>query len=754
MVPSASNLAQAPRLSTQETPLLLPSAAYLSGWFLSHFVLALEILIWGSLFLALSAVAFCKKNESLKILFAFSMLLFGLLNGQWEQQKKEVAIVQFNQEWKAIRGIVDSEPQIQKHQNRKKWAFVLKNVCVESNMELCKKLPGKLRVVLLNPVIKPVYGQSIRVWGKLNSVVPPKNPGEFDYRSYLQRRDIHWQILGMGPHSIRAGEVNQNLFAQTLRFLHRLRFQISVVIEKIYDAKFVPYIQALLIGMNTQVPLEQKEAFMKTGTAHLLAISGMNMTLIAGTCYALLLYCGMSRKKSACAGIVLTCIYVFIGGAAIPLQRAGWMSAAIFFAICLQRKHYILNILMAAFLLIALSVPSSLNEISFQLSFLGVMGMIMASRGGLSWPEAPSFLSHSISLSLWTTPALIYHFQIFSFSSLPANLFAIPVFHLVTLSSWFSIFFSPIPFIGAGFVSMAEGLLAFALSGIEKLAFIPGGYFYFPKPHENFLATYYLLLGTLSWRIPNSQIKKKILGLGGLFLIFIVMEFCLWHWESKQPRVLFFSVKQQDVFFISVKNKKWLINSGLNYPSQTPQKIIEPFLKLKGITRLNGLIMTSEKQKSWGGAQTLDRNFQIERWYLPPGVSIAKRKGWKPERRKIVNPENIDLGTDVTLMWLDSKPAERNFSIEFKDTSLLFLFDPTPLRKVSNLQQRMHQAKILYLSESFWQQIKPSEWETVIQQMKPEKIITSQTPPWFNRLLVPITLHNLSVQGALEVLEK
>lgn len=755
MVSGVSGLPQAKSLNFQEIPLLFPAAAYLSGWMVCSLINIPSFWLWVTPLImvgCLAGIAFCQKRTLLNTSFCLFMLFLGIFNTQTCKAKESMLIPHFSNEWKSVRGIILSEPQYSKQKQRLKWVFVLKHVCLENQSLTCSRLPGDIRVVLINPKLHPAFGQTIRLQGKLTNVSPPLNPGEFNYKEYLQRRNIYWQMMAIGPQSVTVKKTNRTIVSYLLRLLHHVRFCIGNTIQDLYSLKATPYIQALLIGMNTQISLQEKESFMKTGTAHLLAISGMNMTLIAGTCYALFLYLGLTQRASAFFGMILTFVYAFVGGCGVPLQRAGWMSGAIFLALCLQRKHFVLNILMAAFLFLAVAHPNSLNEISFQLSFLGVMGMVMASRGTLSWAEAPSLFTHSISLFLWTTPALIYHFQIFSLSSFFANLFAIPLFHLITLFAWFSIFLKPIPFGSDVFIKIAEGLLSLTLLGIKQLSNIPFSYFYLPKPDKLFLGIYYVTLGIGSFVSYQRKPWQRWAVLFILFSGFILVEAGMGWRNSQKVKIQFFSANNQDLAFISIKGKNWLINSGLNYPSKTAERILEPFLKSIGVTHLEGVIITSQDQKGWGGAETLHRNFRIKRWYIPPETTFHKRKGWKPKPGRVIRTNSFSLGNESSFYWMKTKNEQTDFLIILENKLYVFIRRPLSEEEQKKIEGFRGIPKNLYISQSFWQNAGVAAWREVIQVINPELIISSKFPlEWQNSF--PRKRYDLAAQGALEVLE-
>ncbi|WP_337995629.1 ComEC/Rec2 family competence protein [Oleispirillum naphthae] len=240
---------------------------------------------------------------------------------------------------------------------------------------------------------------------------------------------------------------------------------------------------ALIVGERGAIPGALAEAYRASGLAHMLAISGLHMGLLAGLAFlavrrglalapAVALRYPIKKWAAACA-LVLTAAYLLISGAAVPTQRAFVMAAAALLAVLLERSPFSLRLVGAAALAVAMIGPEAVLGASFQMSFAAAAALIAvyeALRGhGLpgEWPPwlrlplayAGGVLLTTLVASVATAPFSLFHFGRLSLYALPANLLALPVLGLWVMP-WGLAAALALPFGAAGFplARMAEGI--------------------------------------------------------------------------------------------------------------------------------------------------------------------------------------------------------------------------------------------------------------------------------------------------------
>ncbi|MBI5286969.1 MAG: ComEC family competence protein, partial [Deltaproteobacteria bacterium] len=309
---------------------------------------------------------------------------------------------------------------------------------------------GNILVTVGDRDINLRYGDRVRFMTRLRIPRNLGNPGGFDYEGYLAREGIF--VTGYvenGRWVVRmAGGGGRPFWAGLEVVRDRLRASID-------SAGDNGILKALLIGEQGEIPRETRASFVETGTAHILAISGLHIAIIAFTAYWIiyrllllserLMLVFNIKKVSALLSIPPVLFYGLIAGLQVSTQRAVLMVMVFILAILLDREREIYNTLAVAALVILIISPSAVYDISFQLSFISVLSIIylfprlksLFGEGSiLALPR--SFLDKareriidlllvSISASIGTAPVVAYHFHKVSTTGILANLVVVPV---------------------------------------------------------------------------------------------------------------------------------------------------------------------------------------------------------------------------------------------------------------------------------------------------------------------------------------
>jgi competence protein ComEC len=278
---------------------------------------------------------------------------------------------------------------------------------------------------MLQSAVFPQVGDELRLYGELSKPKAVLNPGEFDYGCFLAQKNIHALFQTIGKKSVRVTREGARLLPA--RILAEMRRSLAALIDKLYGASEAAILKALVLGLRSDVSPEVRDQFVKTGTIHLLAISGMNITMIAGTFYLIFLFFGLRFRPAAFLTALIVVLYVGLAGSGIPIQRAGCGALLVLVAMLAGRPAHLLNSLCFAFFAILVWNSQSLWNIGFQLSFLCVLSLILIlpifTRLG-AWMLP---LASSLAVLFGTFPVLIYYSNIFSPVSILANIVAIPL---------------------------------------------------------------------------------------------------------------------------------------------------------------------------------------------------------------------------------------------------------------------------------------------------------------------------------------
>jgi len=213
------------------------------------------------------------------------------------------------------------------------------------------------------------YGTRLRLRAKLHPPRNFRNPGAFDYEGYL--RDNGISLLG----SARAENVERLPgFAGSRIELWRTRIHSSIVaqIHRLWPARQAALMDAVVLGEEAFLRAGTRVEFQRSGTYHILVVSGMNLSILAFAIFWTLRQFRLDPALAAISTVIVSFAYAFVVGVGPPVWRAALMLAIYLGARLLYRGRNMLNAIGAAALGILLLDPRALFGASFQLTFLAV----------------------------------------------------------------------------------------------------------------------------------------------------------------------------------------------------------------------------------------------------------------------------------------------------------------------------------------------------------------------------------------------
>lgn len=337
------------------------------------------------------------------------LILPGLLYFQWDDSRfqKKTDII-FNQKT-VFEGVIINNPELELAKQ-------------EFYAELKRPLNSSILVKLpLYPQFQ--YGDLIRFEG---SIQKPEPAG---YANYLAKEGISGVSYFLKTELL---ESHQGLVVREK--LYNLKNRIVNSFQKILPVKEAALLSGLTVGSRSEFSNEFKEAMSRSGTTHIVALSGYNITIIAWAAAALFLYF-FSRRTSFILTVLLILGFVVMAGAEASVVRAAIMGLLVLSAKELGRLYDFRNAIMfAALLMIFINPKVLVFDIGFQLSFLALLGIIylkpamvkiflrrppdQLEPGFLAWREN---IFTTLSAQLAVAPLLISNFGNFSLTSLLAN---------------------------------------------------------------------------------------------------------------------------------------------------------------------------------------------------------------------------------------------------------------------------------------------------------------------------------------------
>jgi competence protein ComEC len=539
--------------------------------------------------------------------------------------------------------------------------------------------------------ITQARGQWLRVELKLRRPRRYANPGQPDPWAAFAREGMRYQgsskaerlvALGASPHS--SSHLVDTLRESARHWLH----------QQIPEAQARGLMGALLLGDRSGIDEEMRESFARTGTSHLLAISGLHLALVSGVLFGALLWCFGSlaylllwvdaRRLAALVTWPLAGGYVLLSGSAISTQRAYLMiSLVLCGTLLLRRPEGITTLAWAACLLLAFD-PQALATASFLLSFGAVfLLMTLAQAWDAPPPSKPleqiaspsppkstkpsrfTKIARGLALSLWSSALVILGTLPISLGFSPylplhaplVNLIAIPLcgFFCVSLGL-LGIALAPIlPSIAAWVMEIARyaalGLLALIKTSAQLDLFIlqlP------PLRSWEITGLLLALLALYLLRSPRPALRR-LCALASLLCFLLPPAFTTWQQKTQPTLTLdFIDIGQGDATLIRFPNGyTMLIDAGGEAfaPIDTGERSILPYLRHQRIKRLDTAVLSHPHPDHFGGFLTLFQKLPIgELWHTgrigghphyPLFEAIRRKKKIPLRRPHQIKPHHI-----------------------------------------------------------------------------------------------------------------
>ncbi len=505
----------------------------------------------------------------------------------------------FNDKKLNLVGIIDSEP-------------VFREKTVSFYLKIIKGAGGKVRASL--PKSDLLYGDKIKVSGILSYIEAPKNPG-LPERAYVSFRSFN------KPEVLSQGHINP---IKALSFYIRRKLLSSV--KKILPKPYSDLLSGILFGKAAaSVPEEIREQFKKTGTVHILVVSGMHLSILIGTILVILKSFRLPLWISVVIASVFNLLYVLAAGSGASVIRAGIMAQAAMLGQVFERDRDFLTALSLAALILLIINPLSLFQIGFQLSFTATISLVYLAP--LIADKIPlqkfwaSLISISIAPMLMTAPIILYNFNQISFVTVFANFMIIPwIGYLVILGfagALLGVFFLPLGQILGGslflMLKVLHGIVAFFSS-------LPFAYMFFSSPHFLLIVLYYLAIGLLIYRFRIGKLVCVVV----LILFVFSAAFAP---ASQLLEMTVLDVGQGDAIFIQTPTgKRVLIDGSESFKrSDMGKKIIIPFLHRRGINKLDLVVLTHPHDDHVGGLPSVLAGIKVD-MVLDSGQVHASRK--------------------------------------------------------------------------------------------------------------------------------
>ena len=540
-------------------------------------------------------------------------------------------------------------------------AEVRKIICGTS---LKKESKGKLLLAIqLDEVNKnlPDYGDLLLIPASYHEIDPGLNPGEFDYKAFLERKQIYFQSFVQGD---QVQIIAKNTGNPIIAFALAKR---KMLVRKY--ATYLPYRESaalastLILGYRADLSKEIIEAYSKTGTMHVLSVSGMHVGIIFLVLSTLLKPMGRNKALILVRTVIIIIsiwIYALITGFSPPVSRAALMISFVVIGKTINRKQNTYNLIAISAFFLLIYNPYYLFDLGFQLSYLAVCGLVFFHPKIYHlWYVKYKLLDYvwsysalSIAAQLATFPLSLYYFHHFPLYFLISNLLIVLP---VTVIMYFGILllFIPESTLLPPLGEALSGLIYVTnrtLSYIETLPFAS-----LSGIRLNELQLSLLLMLILSFIFWINFKNKMALWVICCSLLFLVSDFSM-------ERVL--NYRREELLFFSLKKKSAIafINKGralvlADFPSSDKTFVytIKVGLESKGVHNID--FQNIESALS-GKYYWSDSNF----------MQFNNFKVLRLDRKLVLNEPHEKLLLDILLISgnPDQKLKHLNRSIDFR----------------------------------------------------------------------------------------
>ncbi len=669
-----------------ERPLIPLLASFVAGITIGNCYQFPDLPLLTVLLMALMLMLFTSIKKSTKImavLLILSSVIVGILDINlylYKNPGTEHIVNYIGKEKLIIEGIISENPEV----SADRMGLTVSAVRLIHDDTVIPVEGLVMLSVNVNQEFK--YGDYIRFKTRLKAPHSFHNPGGFDYTKHLRYKGV--MARGFIKNSSEIIVLRENQGDLLKIYLERMRRNIKRLIRDNSSSPEGEIVQAMILGDQKEIPKDVMDKFNKTGTTHIIAISGFNIGIIAFLSFIVIRLAMKSStylllrfnifKVSTIFAIVPVIIYTFIAGMGVSVVRAAIMAVIFMIAIILGKERDLYNSLALAALIILVIYPPSLFDISFQLSFVAVWAILfivprltpMIPEGKpeeLSGYKAAAkkaikniyiFLVVSLSATLGTLPLIVFYFNRMSTVVLLSNLIVVPILGIIAIPVCTAIILAaPLSYaLALLFLDISSFLVRISVSMVDFFAAIPGSSVFATTPTLLEITAYYLFLISavklLDFRESEEgslpKITSTISPLGyrimlvALAIFFVIDTIYLYARDGNENlKVTVIDVGQGSSTLIRLSGgKKILVDGGGSYENifDIGKYVVAPYLWHERIKSIDIVVLTHPHPDHLNGLLYILSNFDVkEVWSNGENTDLETYEDFV----EIINEKNI-----------------------------------------------------------------------------------------------------------------
>lgn len=473
-------------------------------------------------------------------------------------------------------------------------------------------------------------GSRVRVTGTLSEIPSAGNPGQFDERSFYGCEGIWYRMFADKVIIEKSG-------AGLAEILTSARERITQRTEEMMSSESASVLSSMAFGDRSHLSDETRQAYRTGGVSHILAISGLHISLVGMLVYEIILYAGLPIWASACVSFSLTLIYCFFCGSPVSALRALIMFGVLLGSRVARKSYDLLCALSLAGILLLLTQPGVLFYAGFQLTFAAVLGAAVVypaflglipvgfwKKGSRKRKALEKLIEATLSwgsITAATLPLICRYFYEVPVYGLPVNLLIVPLAGFVLLPGLaggiLALHFTSLPRLILLPVDYCLRFFSFAASLAGR---IPGAVLITGQPSAARIVISYLLLGAavaLARRIRRRERSsrhetKRLYRFVPVILLGVFLTVLLVHMPSDFSLTML-DVGQGDSLSVVIPDRKtalsgehvFLVDGGSTDIDQVGKYRIIPYLKQQGIRSVDAVFLSHEDADHTNGIEEL-----------------------------------------------------------------------------------------------------------------------------------------------------
>lgn len=660
-----------------------------------------RVLFVAALLLLFILISIRKKSFTTAFLLIMCFIvLLGFFNIQKQAYffKNDLDILRYTHQGKlSVEGLVIESPVV----------YQDKDVLIVRCMRIFKDhsyIPtaGTIRLAV-PPDANFHYGDFIRFHSNIKKIQNFNNPGRFDYERFMNRQGIYVSGFIDNPSDIVL--LRTNTAGGIKLTLDSFRNYLQDIIKNNSFSPEKEIITAMTLGNQNEIPPDIRDDFTKTGTAHILSISGLHIGMVAGTFFFFAFFLLKSSeymmlrfntiKIAAITAFVMVFIYALIAGMGVTVMRATLMAFIFLIALLMGRQKDMYNVLAVAGLVILGVSPDALFDISFQLSFISVFAIIyIVPRLRFSFFDQfssfPSWIRGMIyyidlsarvcmAATLGTLPLVLYYFDSLSLVTLIANMVVVPLLGTLTLSlSMFFILCSFSPVLSGYIIQLASFLTQISISIIHQMASFSWSSISMTKPHWIEIVLFYGFIFICAEFIDekenvkathkNSSFKLRVLKyLSMTIILCFVADITYWSFRDKfssDLKITILDVGQGNSTFVEFPGGTHMMIDGGGFAKGSfdiGRGVLAPFLYKKKVRHVETAVLSHPHPDHLIGLIFIMNHFRVRQiWETGAQVDRKIFPGWgKTIKSNHINvsimsnkqPEIIIQNVKINILW-------------------------------------------------------------------------------------------------------